>query len=289
MSIMKTLRLLFQNLGVDGWIFGLISMGAIVFGVLSFFSIIPITPEQTTAILIGAIGVLMSAIIALGARRHAEIVELKNALGMSEIETLTTSREFGLHLVQSIGKTKRFVLDTNLTNPHPGLQTSQSIFYGEHAEYEKLLHQKLVRSEITFNYVGMIFHKQSLENRIFKMLLYEGYSYYVRHCEPPPKAFPIFNMMSFDDDAFYIGGFHIKTSAVKTEALYIRDADLALMFKEYWVELWNEAIPLNEGKIIDWKELERIGIKLGMSKGEFDQMVSKIKERVQREKRLLRL
>jgi len=76
---------------------------------------------------------------------------------------------------------------------------------------------------------------------------------------------------------------------VQTEALYFRDAYLGSMFKEYWIELWNEAIPLNEGKIINWGEIKRIGEKLGMSENEFNQMASKVKEQVQREKRRLRL
>ncbi|GAB4506897.1 MAG: hypothetical protein Fur0017_31500 [Anaerolineales bacterium] len=284
---MKAFKLTIQNLGIDNWIYGLTGLGAIVFGVLGFFGKLPVTPDQTTAILMAAIGLLMTAVVALSARRQSEILDLKSALGMSEIQVLKTTREFGLHLIQSIGKTKRFVLDSSCNDVYPGLPSS-SIFYKPHAEYNRLLYKKVVSGGVSVNYIEVIFHKQSLEGLVFKVLLYHGFEYYVRHFDPPQKAIPIINMMSFDDDIFYIGGFHAKTTAIQTEALYIRDSNIAQMLKEYWVTLWNEAIPLNEGKVIDWDELKRIGTRLGMSKYEFDEMVSKAKERVQQEKRQLR-
>jgi hypothetical protein len=279
---MKALKHTFQNLGIDSWIFALTGLGAIVFSILSFFGKLPFTPEQTTAILVGAIGLLMTAVVTLGARRQTEISELKNALGIAEAQLLNSGREFGQHLASSVVKTKLFVLDSNMTSTIPRLAS------GQQSEYKRILSEKVYKQEIAFRLVGIVFHKQDLENKVFKLLLHEGLRYYIRHYEPPSMPIPIINLMSFDDLSFYLGGFDIKGISAEEQVLYIREQHLNQMLKEYWTVLWDNAIPLNDGGIINWPELKRISLRLNMSEKEFDEMVSKVKEDVQREKRQLR-
>lgn len=267
---MRTLKETIRNLGLDGWIFALTGVAAIIFGVLSFLGLLPFDEKQTLSIVIGALGLLMAAVVAQTARRHAEISELKNALGITEAELLG-SNEFGLHLASSVAKSKNYVLDTLLTSAIPRLTTSYG-FSGSQAEFHRLLYERVIKGDITFRYVTVIFHRQRLQDIVFKLLLHEGSRFYIRHYEPPPTAIPIINLMSFDDEAFYLGGFYTKSEARETPVLFIREPHLTQILKNYWNSLWDAAIPLNEGGIINWTELKRIGEKVGMSKDEFEAM-----------------
>jgi len=212
------------------------------------------------------------------------------SLGGVDANLVIDGKEFGQHLVSTAATTKKFVFDTYLTSAIPRFNSSESYsgFYGSQGEYHRLLYEKIVKQEISFRYVCVIFHKQSLESKIYKLLLNEGSRYYIRHYEAPPTAIPVLNMMSFDDEKFYLGGFHTKGSPGESQVLYIREPHIAELLKDYWKTLWDGGIPLNEGGIIDWAELRRVGIKFGMTESEFDETVVKLKEEVQREKRKLR-
>jgi hypothetical protein len=55
--------------------------------------------------------------------------------------------------------------------------------------------------------------------------------------------------------------------------------------REYWQMLWLRGKPLNEGKIINWAELKRIGSRLGLTDDEFENLVTRLKGEVEKEKR----
>ncbi|MHC1784115.1 MAG: hypothetical protein AB9891_15405 [Anaerolineaceae bacterium] len=70
-KIKETLR----NLGFEGWVFSLTSMAAIIFSVLSFLGILPFDSEQTSSIVIGALGLLMAAMVTQIERRHTDFLK----------------------------------------------------------------------------------------------------------------------------------------------------------------------------------------------------------------------
>ena len=151
-----------------------------------------------------------------------------------------------------------------------------------------MLFQRVSKGEIGFKRVLVIFDRQALERVIYRLLLHEGCNYYIRHYEALAKAIPMVNVLSFDDETFYLSADYPKEMARQLQFLRIREPKLADLFKSYWNNLWSQAIPLNEGGFIDWEELERIGLKMGMTKDEFESMVSKMKDRVQQDKRRIR-
>ncbi len=79
---MRTLKETVRNLGFEGWAFALTGLTAIIFGILSFLNWLPFDEKQILSILVGAMGLLMTAVIAQIPRRYGEIQELKDAMGL---------------------------------------------------------------------------------------------------------------------------------------------------------------------------------------------------------------
>lgn len=286
------LRRVIGSLGWDGAFLAVCSVVAIVLGILDFLPQLQLTGDPILRVVLSFVGLLLGAVAAQATRRRTEILEmkmeLKDAIGVAEVELLPTHKEFGQHLVPSILKAKQIVWDTVLNRvwPAPGLAPH---FSGDQAEYKRLLYERVSRGEIGFRRVEVVFNRVSLGQIVQRLLIHEGFSYYIRYYKAPPVAIPIVNLMSFDGEAFYFGGFHTGTSPGADPVLYIRDPKLARIYKSYWNALWNDAIPLNEGRVINWEQIRRIGSDLGLTDEKFDEMVSQVKTEVLREKRRLRL
>lgn len=280
---MRVLKEILSNLGPEGWTFSIISLGSVIFGVLGFFGVLPFNQEQTISILIGAIGILMGASITQNARRHADLLELKNLLGVADAQLLD-KKEAAQHSLSSVLKTRHFILDTfmNWTISAAG---SNSYLSRIHTSYNRLLIERLVKGEIEYREVQVIYHHQGLEYAIQKMLL--NRRYLLRHYDPPDVAIPILQLQSFDNEWFYLLVGKPKGASVDYQMLYIREPHVNQLLKDYYQTLWDEATPLNPGGVINWEELKRISSRVGMTEKEYEAMVSKAKDEVQREKRKL--
>jgi hypothetical protein len=285
------IRLVLSNIGWDGFFWFFCAFVAFSLGVLDFLPQLQLTKDPILRLTLSGIGILLAAVVAQTTQRRAEISELKNALGVAEAQLLDNSVEVPQHLVASVLTAERFVLDTRLSSSFPSLPTAYLSLPGVYGEYHRLLYKRVSEGKLYFHQVEIIFHRYGLQSTIFRLLLYEGHRYYLRHYEPPPKAIPIMHMLSFDGNIYYLGGFYHAAGEVAGPAqrLRIREPNVAKLFRDYWDALWNGGISLHDGKEIKWEELKRIGLRVGVSEDEFQKMVSKLRDEVRREKRRHRL
>jgi hypothetical protein len=285
---MKSFQQTLKYLGVEGWAFGLSGIFAIIFSVASFLGYIPLSTEQSIQILVGAMGALMLAVVSQTAHRHSEFSELRDLLGVANLELIGNNAEYVQHLLQNIVGATTFVSDTILSPPITPM-SQPDYFSGSRADYKLLLYKRVIKGEISYRRVEIISSKFSLERTIYRLLLFQGHKFLLRHYTAPPSFIPILNLVSFDDSIVYLRDFYRNESTVHEKTLALSGSKCAEFFREYWNVLWNEAIPLNQGGVIDWGELRRIGMRIGLSSDEFDLLVSRLKETVQRDKRRLRL
>jgi hypothetical protein len=202
-------------------------------------------------------------------------------LGAASIEILDMKVGFPQQIAQRARAAKKFILDTNLNQ-----EIRRSSTTHPQAEYRRIRDERVRKGEISFKRVEVIFHRDHLESIIRQLLRFEGGEFYLRHYDAPPQAIPVFHVMSFDDEHIYLGGFYPSDPSTEEKAVYVRSKEMSELIKEYWQILWLRARPLNEGKVINWDELRRIGTRLGLSSNEFDEMVSRIRSEVDREKRV---
>jgi len=276
---MSELKQLIRDFGFDNWVLSLTALAAILIGILDFVGWLNLSTDQLLQIAIVGIGLLMGSVIAQTSRPASEIRELREAIGITEVTILESKKSFPQHLVQSIFKTQRFILDTALNyETLPGPDDSQM-------QYKQILDKRVRRGDISFRRVEVIFNKERLEVVLRKLLTYEGAEYFIRYYDAPPKAIPLLNMMSFDDHHFYLGGFYPSESPTEELAVYIRHPEIAQFFRDYWNVLWLSGIPLNEGKRINWAELKRIASHLGMTESEYNSMVTELRDEIQRKKK----
>jgi len=285
---MKNLKRVFDNLGIDGVIFGIASIASITIGVFSFvgsfFNFQPITGNQLSSVLIGTVGFLIAAVVALSAKRKNEIREIKDAIGISESELINSNREVEERFAFSARQAKRFILDTSLNRVIPD-SANIAYFSGVESEYRRAIYERVKRGEVNFRRVEIIYHRQGLEWAIFRLLLHDNPNYQIRHFEPSDKPIPMISFLSFDNTTFYLGGFHMKGSPTEETALVIRDPNLSKILGDYWNVFWDMATPLNEGSTINWNELKQIGLRVGIEEQEFEKVVSKLKDTVAKERR----
>lgn len=282
-----TIQRFFGNLGWEGLILGSAGSVAFILGILDFTSLINLTSEPAVRIILSAVGLILGAVVAQSSVRRTEIESLKSAIGVTEAEIMTDSKLYGQHLYLNILNAKRFVSNTLLTRSTPSATPGYG-FGGSQADAHRLLYKRVINSEIEFRHVVIIYHKQILADTIFKLLLHEGFKFYIRFYDAPPRAIPILNITSFDDEKFFLGNFHTTTPAGHALALLIREPHLSQVLQNYWQTHWEGAIPLTEGRIIKWDELKRIALNLGMTESDFDMLVTQVKDEVQSTKRKLK-
>lgn len=281
---METVKRYYKDLDFDSLIFTLLSLAAILFGVVSFLGIVPVTGEQLSSILIGSVGILMASVVALTAKRKNEIKEIKEAVGISESKIIYSIREVEEHLASGARQANRFILDTSLNRvlPEP---MPVAFFSGIEDGYRRAVYDRTRKGEVSFKRVEIIFHQQGLEWAIFRLLLHEGYDYQIRHYDPPSQPIPMLSFVSFDNATFYMGGFHLKGAPTEESALAIKESNFAKVLSDYWSIFWVNATPLNEGGTINWKELKKIGVRVGIYEEQFEDIVDRLKAEVAKERR----
>lgn len=272
-----------KDLELEDIIFWLISIVAVAFGFLSFFGIAPFTQDQLSSIVIGALGFLMASVVALKTRRKSEIREIRESLGISESKIIESTRELEDHFASSARQAKMFILDTSLNRVNPE-KAPKDFFAGIEDGYRRIVYNRTKKMEIRFKRIEIIFHRQNLEWTIFRLLLHEGHNYEIKHYNPPASPIPLLSFISLDGTTFYLGGFHLKGTPTEEKALLIKEPNLSKTLIDYWDAFWSDARSLNSGGIINWEELRQIGMRVGVDKEEFDDMLEKLKLDVARER-----
>jgi hypothetical protein len=189
------------------------------------------------------------------------------------VETLEAKQSFPQQLVRSIRRAKKFVLDMNLIEEVPRELNTP------YKKYRQILEERVSGGELSFKRVEVVYSRERLERIVTRLLKHEGQDCFIRHYEPPIRAIPILQLMSFDDRDFYLGGFHSDISPTEEQVLYCRHAEITRVLREYWNVLWMKALPLNKGDVIHWKELKRIALRIGMKEAEYEELIAELKSK----------
>jgi len=89
-----------------------------------------------------------------------------------------------------------------------------------------------------------------------------------------------------DNELFYLGSFYGSAAPAELATdVFIKNKQIGHILTNYWNYLWSQAIPLNEANRVNWDELKRIAQRIGMTDTEFDSIVSKWRDEVQRRSR----
>lgn len=115
---MSKLRRTLSQLGFDEWAFLLCGVMAIAIADLDFVQVIHLSTEEALRIILVAIGLIMGAVATQAGKRSAELKELRDSLRATSSVELVDSES---NIQQSIGRAKRFVLDTTLHLPRANL------------------------------------------------------------------------------------------------------------------------------------------------------------------------
>jgi hypothetical protein len=278
---MGKIKRILTQLGFDGWAFLLCGVGSVAIAVLDFAQVVHLTNEDALRMIMVAIGLIMGAIAAQSGRRTAELQELRDSLGKTSVEIVRPALRTQ-HIRQNVIHAKRFILDTSLHVLHA--KSMHPASGSDHYYY--IIYERLKRKEITFRKIDTVTTKERLEFVISSLLVFEGMNYYIRYYDALPQPIPVLNVMSIDNEVFYLGAFHVSDAPAETVGeVVLRGPEISRLFEAYWNNLWYSATPLNEHKRINWDELRAIAHKVGMDEEEFDAVVSKWTDEIRRWKR----
>ena len=227
---------------------------------------------------------MLGAIVVQSVRRASESEALLTSLDASLIEPINSS-EFHFYVQNQIAKAKRFVAETTL---HQTIVYRKEFHHPDDlpkTDYASTLYKRIQKEEITCWVIETIPTKERLEWVIFRLLVFEGIGWYFRYYESTPKATPALNIISVDNEIFILGSFYgSATPGEKITDVSIKNQNINQLLTDYWNNLWLHAKPLNEGNRINWDELLAIATKLGMEREEFNTVVKKWKNELQKRK-----
>lgn len=195
-------------------------------------------------------------------------------MGGVGIEFLDMKSSFPRQLVKRVQAVQNFILDTDFNH-----EIIRKSVRHPQDDYRKIRNKKVLKENLAFRRVEVIFHREHFEDLVERLVKFEGCDYLVRHYDAPPQAVPTLHIMSFDNEHFYIGGFYPSDPSSSENVLYIHGEEVGNLLKEYWNVLWSKAKPLNEGKRINIKELERIGSRFDMDSSEVQDLIAGFRSR----------
>ena len=267
---MKHFINLIRSFDIDDWLFFLLSIFAIIFSVISFFGYLPFDEKQTSSVIVGAIGVVMMAMVAQAGKRHVDIQKLQEIMGVTKVEKIINGKDFESHVRNKIIYAKRFVLDTTLNSLGAPKNKNNPM------HYYNILDERIRKNEISYRKIECIYSKPRLEGVIKRLLEYEGMNYFIRHYDAPPTPIPVLNLLSIDNEIFYLGGYFLGDAPAEVEEfISISGSEINSFLESYWNNLWELGKPLNENKQINWDEITKIAKRVGMTKKELKALVKK--------------
>jgi hypothetical protein len=275
---MSEIKRLIRYAGYDDWFLGLMALTAVAVGLFDFAGWLPRwIQERLLEITVVGVGLLMGTAFVQAVRQKRGLDMIRTMIGGVDVETLDVKWAFPSQTAQRVRGARKYILDTSLNRDVPHVHALSS----RQVRYRRIRDERVRKDEIGFRRVEVIFHKQHLETVVRRLLMFEGHDFHVRHYDPPPQVIPILHIMSFDGEGFYLGGFYPSDSPIEERVVYVRSKEINELLRDYWHVLWLRGRPLNEGGVIDWTELKRIGKNVGMSDEEFEKMVDRLKGEVE--------
>ncbi len=266
---------LYSRLGWDGLTLLACGIIAIVIGVLDFTPLLNISAENGLRLVIVAIGFVLGAIVALTNRFVTENDNLRRSLNGATVELFTSSNDLFAHACHNVLLDKtRHVWDTNLV---PSRGKAENPLQG-HNQLYKSIYQRIARNEISYSSVYIIYDKTELEFIVSRLIAFEGKRYSIRYYDAPPKAIPVLNILSVNDENFYLGGYSNSVQSGNSGLALIKGGDTSKLLMDYWSSLWENAKPLNEYGI-DWEGLKAVAKRLSVGDEEFQSLVNTWKEK----------
>lgn len=238
-------------------------------GLLDFTPFIELTNDPILRMILVALGLTMAAIVAQTSRRALELEELRRVIGVSKTE-LIGDTELDNHLRNSVSHAKKFILDTTITSRR--VVSSFDRTYNPNS-YSPIVTDKVQRNEISYRLVVVIHTRERLEKAITALLMHEGKDYLIRYYNASPDAMPVLNMLSIDNEVFYLGAFTTTDVSTEKKNIFIKDPNFSELLDTYWSHLWFNAKPLNEGRKIDWNEVKLLSQRVGVTEAEVDALI----------------
>lgn len=187
------------------------------------------------------------------------------------ITTLLTGKDFAEAKYKHIVSAEKHVYDMELCLSVPLSNAPQS-----ESSSRKLLNQRVMNDELTYKFVQVIYDRTHFESMIRRLLRFHKHHYYIGYFIGAPDVIPVLNVMIFDEQHFFIGGYYGPSVRGEDSNLYTNDEAIGQTLRQYFNYLWGSARLLNEKRTINWDEVRHCGLKMGYSLEELNITISQI-------------
>ncbi|MDE2183561.1 MAG: helix-turn-helix transcriptional regulator [Alphaproteobacteria bacterium] len=138
-------------------------------------------------------------------------------------------------------------------------------------EWRQLVCDRLLGGTMEVHRVEIFYSLKRLQETLSNILRYNARPYYVKsYCAGLSEIAPFMGGYFFDDDEFLLGAYWSGMPPMRRPGIRVSGAPFRVFFNEYWNEIWQRGVWLNNGAKHDLTAARQVAEKLGLPAGKWD-------------------
>jgi hypothetical protein len=228
---MDKIRKIIAQYGIEGLMgifFAIVAIGVAIYEFLGGNAI-------SSPVLVALLAVLLIEVYIQRSKLDRNRDEIIGSLGGVKIEVFANSEQLKNKQYQLLAQTKDTVFDTELCLPKGGKTPYTP---GSFSKYRKLLNQRVQKGELKVRIVQAIYDQRRFESLLWALFSLGNYKYYIGCYIGAPDVIPVLNVMGFDNEHYFIGGYYGPTVRGEDRNLYIHHEEIGTTILHYFEYLW---------------------------------------------------
>lgn len=270
---MKEIKRFFERIGLGGTVVAFSALAAIGFAIYGLVG----GSQLSEPLLVGVLGLLLLEVLFQHERLESAKDDIINSLKGVRVEIFSSDKDFADAKYRQLLTSKNFVHDMELCLPMLPSRPAEVV---AESPFRKLLNERVMKGELTYKYVQVIYDRTQFESVLRKLFRFSKYRYYLGYFVGAPEVAPVLNLMNFDDEHFFMGGYYGPTVRGQDRNVHIQHDLIGQTFRQYYDYLWSKARIFNDNRIINWSEVRDCGLKLGYSLDELNATIAQIAKEV---------
>jgi len=145
-------------------------------------------------------------------------------------------------------------------------------------EWRQLVCDRLLDGTLEVQRVEIFYNLKRLQETLSNILRYNSRPYYVKsYCPGLSEVAPFMGGYFFDDDEFLLGAYWTGMPPMRRPGIRVSGAPFRTYFNEYWDEIWQRGVWLNNRAAYDFSAVQSVAEKLGLPADKWDEFVAEAK------------
>ncbi len=145
-------------------------------------------------------------------------------------------------------------------------------------EWRQFVSQRLLDGTLEVQRVEIFYNLKRLQETLSNILRYNSRSYFVKsYCPGLAEVAPFMGGYFFDDDEFLLGAYSTGMPPTRRPGIRLSGPPFRTFYNEYWDEIWQRGVWLNNCAGHDLSAVQSVAEKLGLPPEDWDNFVDEAK------------